>query len=241
MKRPMLLMLLMLALLGTPVSGANAQSNPASPSDSLVTKADSTAARPDTTAIAPAAAPALAAPAAAAPAAAPTPTAAPPATAAPAPAAAPPSETSKRNDKIYYGGTVTLGFGTNTSIGVFPMIGYKLTPKISGGVEAGYQHVSYGNDHSTDSYGGSLFARYRVGRALFAHGEYQSYNYEIFHTANSSSREWVPALLLGGGIVKPISPRTAAYAEVLFDVLQDKNSPYGSWEPVVYLGVSVGF
>jgi hypothetical protein len=234
MKRPMLVIVLMLALLGNSVSGANAQSKLAAPADSLVTKADSTAARPDTTAMAPTAAPAVAPPATTAPSAAPTTTAATPAT-------APASRNSKRNDKIYYGGTVTLGFGTNTSIGVFPMIGYKLTPKISGGVEAGYQHVSYSNNHSTESYGGSLFARYRVGRALFAHGEYQSYNYEIFHTANSSSREWVPALLLGGGIVKPISPRTAAYAEVLFDVLQDKNSPYGSWEPVVYLGVSVGF
>jgi hypothetical protein len=215
----------------------NAQSNPAAPADSLVTKADSTATRPDTTAIAPAAA----APAAAAPAAAPTTTAAAATTAAPAAAPAPANGSSKRSDKIYYGGTVTLGFGSNTSIGVFPMIGYKLTPKISGGVAAGYQHVSYGNNQSSDSYGGSVFARYRVGRALFAHGEYESYNYEIFHTAKSSSREWVPALLLGGGIVKPISPRTAAYAEVLFDVLQDKNSPYGSWEPIVYLGVSVGF
>jgi len=35
--------------------------------------------------------------------------------------------------------------------------------------------------------------------------------------------------------------RTWAYAEVLVDVLQDNNSPYEDWEPVISVGVGVGF
>jgi hypothetical protein len=201
-----------------------------------------------------AAAPAATAPAATAPAptpapaaAAPAPTAAAPAPAAPAPApAATPAPASKSapNDRIYYGGTVTLSFGSTTSVGFYPMLAYKLTPKISAGVEAGYEYVSYDFGPSTHNYGGSVFGRYRVGRNLYAHGEYEVTNYEIFETRSSSSpssREWVPALLLGGGYCRAAGARTSLYAEVLFDVLQDANSPYGDWEPIVRFGVAVGF
>ena len=136
---------------------------------------------------------------------------------------------------------MTLSFGSTTRIGFFPMVGYKLTPKLSGGVEVGYEYVSYDNDQSANNYGGSVFGRYRIGRSLYAHGEYQAVNYEIFSGPNSSDRQWVPFLLVGGGITRPISARTSVYAEVLFDVLQDDNSPYDEWEPVVNIGVGVGF
>jgi hypothetical protein len=207
--------------------------------DTTAAPADTTAARADSTAVPPAVvAPAVVAPAAAAPAAV---TPAPAATPAPAPTA--PATASKKapNDRIYYGGTVTLSFGSPTRLGIYPMIGYKLTPKISGGVEAGYEHLSYDGGQSTHDYGGSVFGRYRVGRNLYAHAEYQFTNYEIFTTPQSSSREWVPALLLGGGYVRAIGPRMSVYAEALFDVLQDPNSPYGDWEPVVSFGVAAGF
>ena len=153
----------------------------------------------------------------------------------------PPPPPSAPNDRIYYGGTVSLGFGSTTSIGVFPMLGYKLTPKLSGGVEVGYEYVSYDGGESTHNYGASVFGNYRIGRGLYAHAEYQAVNYEVFTGLNSSEREWVPFVLVGGGFYKPISPRTSLYVEVLFDVLQDERSPYDDWEPVVSVGVGVGF
>lgn len=222
--------LLALGLLGSGVSIATAQSAP--------TAADSTLPRPDSTSTAPVTAPppapvpapVNAAPAAAAPAAqAPT---------APAPVAA---AKSGPNPNIYYGGQVTLSFGSTTRIGIFPLVGYKLTPKLSGGVKAGYEYVSYDNGPDANNYGGSVFTRLRVGRNLYAHAEYQAVNYDIPTGLNSSERQWVPFLLLGGGFIKPISARTSVYAEVLFDVLQDENSPYKDWEPVVTFGVGVGF
>jgi hypothetical protein len=160
-----------------------------------------------------------------------------------APAPPPPAEAtpSAPNDRIYYGGTVSLGFGSTTRIGIFPMVGYKLTPKLSGGVEVGYEYVSYDGGESTNNYGASVFGNYRIGRGLYAHAEYQGVNYEVFSGPNSSDREWVPFVLVGGGFYKPISPRTALYVEVLFDVLQDEQSPYDDWEPVVSIGVGVGF
>jgi hypothetical protein len=165
---------------------------------------------------------------------------APVATPAPAPAPAPASP-SKPNDRVYYGGTVTLGFGETTRIGIFPMLGYKLTPKLSAGVEVGYEYLSYDGGESTHNYGASVFGNYRIGRSLYAHAEYQGVNYEVFSAFDESDREWVPFLLVGGGFYKPISPRTSLYAEVLFDVLQDERSPYDDWEPIVNIGVGVGF
>ena len=43
------------------------------------------------------------------------------------------------------------------------------------------------------------------------------------------------------GFVQPIGRNTVAYAEVLFDVLQDEKSPYKSGEPFFSIGVGVGF
>jgi hypothetical protein len=206
--------------------------------DSTVAHADSTMAKADSTA-------APAAGAAAAPVApavqTPPPAAPPPPAPAPAKAAAPAAAGKSGPSKIYYGGTVTASFGNTSRFGIFPMVGYKLTPKISGGAEFGYEYVSYGNNQNTHNYGGSLFGRFRVGRNLYATAEYQNINYEIFTTPNSSKREWVPAMLVGGGYVKGIGKGASVYGEVLFDVLQADNSPYKNWEPIVNVGVVVGF
>jgi hypothetical protein len=41
--------------------------------------------------------------------------------------------------------------------------------------------------------------------------------------------------------VQPISPNAAVFVEVLFDVLQDSNSPYDRWNPFISIGVAAGF
>jgi hypothetical protein len=66
-----------------------------------------------------------------------------------------------------------------------------------------------------------------------------SYKYKSSNVA--TDRQWVPFLLLGGGAVQPISPKAALFVEVLFDVLQDSNSPYERWNPFVSVGVTAGF
>ena len=163
------------------------------------------------------------------------------------PATPPPSQASSSRpplrDRIYWGGSVVFSMGGDVStIGVYPMVAYKLRPKWSVGLEAGYEHVSFDDfDQSADNYGGSIFTRYRVIPRASLHAEYQMINYEVFTSPVTSDREWVPFLLLGGGLSTMIAPRTWAYAEVLFDVLQDGKSPYDDWEPFVSVGVGVGF
>jgi hypothetical protein len=229
MRPKVLVILLALGFVGAAVPEVMAQAPPTPTPDTTFATPDSAAAAP----VVPAAAPAEQAPA---------PASTPPPAAAEAAATPATATESKLSDRIYYGGTVTLSFGSATRIGIFPMVGYKLTPKVSGGVEVGYEYVNYDDsDQSSHNYGGSVFGRYLVGRNLYAHGEYQAVNYDIPTGRNSSRREWVPFLLLGGGAYRMISARTSVYVEVLFDVLQDDKSPYSDWEPVVSFGVGVGF
>ena len=146
--------------------------------------------------------------------------------------------------RVYLGGYASLTVGSYTRIGVYPLIGYKFTPKLSGGVKIGYEYVSdnrYGSRYTTNNYGGSVFARYRVLPKLYAHVEYEMINYELYNIDGTSNREWVPFLYVGGGYSQPIGRHVWLTAQVLFDILQDERSPYRRWDPVFSVGVAAGF
>lgn len=161
--------------------------------------------------------------------------------------ALPPKETKKtglKKDKVYYGGYANLSFGNYTVIGFEPMMGYKLTPKFSLGGKLTYEYIKdkrYSSTYETSNYGFSLFSRFRITQGFYAHAEYSAMNYNLFDSSGESERKWVPFLFLGGGISQPISRNTWFNAEVLFDVLQNKNSPYKDWEPFFSVGFGVGF
>jgi hypothetical protein len=146
--------------------------------------------------------------------------------------------------KIYYGGYVNLTFGSYTVIGVEPMIAYKFTPRLSVGTKLTYEYIhekqgSYIYEES--DYGFSLFTRLRLTQRLYTHVEYSSMNYNFYDDLGGSERKWVPFLFVGGGLSQPISKNTWLNAEVLFDVLQNENSPYNDWEPFYSVGFGVGF
>lgn len=147
-------------------------------------------------------------------------------------------------DKIYFGGGIGVSFGNYTRIAVYPMIGYKFTPKLSAGVEVGYEYISdsrYSSTYNTSNYGFSVFSRYRVIPQLYTHVEYSMINYELYYTDQSKSREWVPFLYLGAGYSQQLASGVTAYAQIKFDVLQDEKSPYKDWEPFYTFGISVNF
>jgi hypothetical protein len=153
--------------------------------------------------------------------------------------------------KWYYGGEVGFAFSSNYfSIGVDPLVGYKVTPKLSLGAKIGYTYISDDRYEplpalNSSNYGGSIFSRYRIIPQLYAHAEFAYWSYENAYgftdDGYETERVWVPFLLLGGGFSQMISPNVWAYAEVLFDVLNDSNSPYDEWDPFISVGVGVGF
>lgn len=146
-------------------------------------------------------------------------------------------------DNLFWGGYINLSLGSYKVIGIEPMLGYRVTPKFSTGVKVRYDYIRderYATTYTTSTYGGSIFARYYVTPRFYAQIEPAMYNYEFFYIGGGSEREWVPYLLMGGGIKQPINDRTWLNFQILFDVLQDNKSPYDDWTPFFSIGVGVG-
>lgn len=155
--------------------------------------------------------------------------------------------------KWYYGGTLGFSFWNDYFyLTIQPMVGYKVTPKLSLGAKIGYAYMSDDSYEpfptlTTHNYGASIFSRFRLIPQLYAHAEfvYASYeqitSFDIPNNTYITERDWVPFLLLGGGFVQSVGPNTSLFIEVLVDVLNDDNSPYEEWYPIVSFGVGVGF
>jgi hypothetical protein len=156
------------------------------------------------------------------------------------PARAHASVSARGPSRFYFGGSIGLLLSNDfTRVSVQPMAGYKLTPKASIGSRVGYEYLKDNRtdrDFESHSYGASVFTRYMVMRQAYAHAEFQYTSYDL-----GTYRAWVPFLLLGGGYAQRLSPKSQLMVEMLFDVLQDPDSPYDSGEPVVNVGVGVGF
>ena len=156
-------------------------------------------------------------------------------------AQAPPEEPAGRN--VFFGGTIGLSFGSYFRVSVQPMVGYNFSQKFSGGFKLGYEYINDTRSEPTltwNNYGASVFGRFRFIPQAYLHAEFAYVNYGA-KTANfESERIWVPFLYLGAGYYQPLSPRTALFVEVLFDVLQDSNSPYDDWQPMISVGVVAG-
>ena len=146
--------------------------------------------------------------------------------------------------KVFYGGSLGLSFGDYFRLAVTPMVGYKLSPRASLGLKVQYEYTvdsRYVQEVTSHNYGGSVFARYRIHPKVYVHAEFAEMSYKYSSGNFTSERQWVPFILLGGGFVQPVSPNTALFVEVLFDVLQDDKSPYEDWTPWISVGVGVGF
>ena len=146
--------------------------------------------------------------------------------------------------KVFFGGSFGLSFGNYTSVRIYPMIGYKITPKLSIGTKLMYEYAkntTFTHNNTYNNYGLSVFSRYRIIPQIYVHAEYNYMNYEKYNSNNEDYRYAVPYLFLGGGFVQRTGRNSHIYAEILFDVLNDANSPYADWTPFYSVGVSVGF
>ncbi len=146
--------------------------------------------------------------------------------------------------KVYYGGILGLSFGNYFRVNIAPMVGYHYASNASVGIKVAYEYINdsrYTLERTYHNYGASIFTRYRFIPKAYAHAEFAYMSYQYQNDVYKSDRTWVPFLLLGGGYIQPISANASIVAEVLFDVLQDSNSPYEEWSPFISIGVSVGF
>jgi hypothetical protein len=154
-------------------------------------------------------------------------------------------------NRVYFGGTFGMQFGTFTSILVEPMVGYRFTEKLSSGVGLG---LRYGRDNRAGSnieytnYIGRAFARYLFLPNIFGHVEYMAESYDdVFYfdgqSLNHTGRTLVPFLFVGGGL-RSQAGRGSFIIQVLFNVLQSNpysREVYPSGQPYISIGYISGF
>lgn len=155
----------------------------------------------------------------------------------------------KMSKRLFIGGG--LGFGMSsysTSLWIAPEVGYRISPSFDIGLRFTYNYYHYNDDlvkFSTNNYGSSLFARYYLFffNDLFLHAEYEVLSYEYGNYVNlngdvETTREWVSGLFLGGGYRQWIGSNAFIGITILWNVLDDINSPYSN--PIFRIGVGVG-
>jgi len=156
------------------------------------------------------------------------------------------SEKKKFKDRIYFGGNFGLNFGTDYSVvEVAPLAGYKLTEKLSVGLGITYIYYSVRNRYSNEKYqssiyGGDIFARYFFLDNLFGHVETGALNLDVpaVYYPYALSRQWVPNFLVGGGYRSQIGEHASFVIMLLYDLIDDTNSPYRN--PILRVGFGIG-
>jgi hypothetical protein len=164
--------------------------------------------------------------------------------------------------RLIFGGGVVLAFGTGyADLGISPIVGYRFTNNFSAGVGIGYEYLKstvafydpntgyYQNYQNTANIiSPNIWARYIFWRNIFVEGtfEYDILNYGQYYTdnfgnlASGSYSVNVPCLLMGAGVKQSLGGRASLFIEILYDVLQNPNSPY--YETVVpRAGIVFGF
>jgi hypothetical protein len=166
---------------------------------------------------------------------------------------------------IIFGGGFGFGFGTVTNVNVAPIVGYRFSDNFSAGLGMGYQYYRIKNfftvyDPSigtqtrkplnSNSYSPSVWMRYVLWNNIFAHVEYEhnfmtykEYYNDTIAPGNILSQNVkynAPSLLVGGGLRQPVSERVSIIVMGLYDVIQDKYSPYRGTIAIRF-GIVAGF
>ncbi|HYX08386.1 MAG TPA: hypothetical protein VE912_16765 [Bacteroidales bacterium] len=154
-------------------------------------------------------------------------------------------------ERIFFGGNIGLQIGTITQIEIAPLVGYRITPRLSAGLGVKYE---YYKDffYETHIYGGRLFSNYLFIKdlnniiplgfngGLFIQGEYEALNLEtrVFDVLNEypgQDRFWLHSVLVGGGLRLPAGKRSSINLTILYNLNQTANTPYSN--PIIRFGV----
>lgn len=151
------------------------------------------------------------------------------------------------SDRFFSGGDFGLLFGDVTLIEISPLLGYKFTDQLWGGVGGTYQYYKNSNyipSFKSSVYGGRLFSRYYIGLIdnLFLHGEYEVLNYDAIFVDPFGyyyqNRITAHNILVGGGYSQPISDRSSIDLMILYNINENSQSLYSN--PVVRVGFNFG-
>lgn len=159
------------------------------------------------------------------------------------------SEKPTLRERVFTGGGFGLSFSNYYDyISISPLIGYRITPKLAGGIQVQYRYTKYKQTTpkiSTNDYGVSPFLRFSVYGPLFLHAEYEYLNYEFPLSASESTRKAYNSFLAGGGYFQPIGRSAGFYIVALYNFSYTDPQP-GEFSPydnplVLRVGITAGF
>jgi hypothetical protein len=155
-------------------------------------------------------------------------------------------------DKMFVGGGFGLSFGDVTFVQLMPIVGYRITPKLSGGVRFMYQYTSRKLSYltpperiSSHDFGLGPFARMMLFGPVFAQIEYEYLNYQYYTAPGEKIRSGFDSFMAGGGIIQPIGGKAAFFLTALYNFSYNSSStagpqPYDS-PLVLRAGITAGF
>ena len=136
------------------------------------------------------------------------------------------------------GGNIGFGFDNDfTNINIAPKIGYALTQKLTvgGGVSYNYyENKRY--DFSDNYFGMNLYASLQPIQYITIFIQPEGQRRWSKNRWGYSESEFLPCLLVGGGVIIPTGGRSGMSITLYYDVLRNDHSPYGD-----NIGYSVGY
>jgi len=145
-------------------------------------------------------------------------------------------------ERIFFGGSLGMQFGSITVINVSPMVGFKLTNKMDVGLTGTYQY--YNNKYfsgSSDIFGGSLFARHTIYKQIFAHIEYEALSLgsaRFSQTNIETNRFWEQNYFAGGGVRLHLGGKAYLNLMLLYNFNTDSKVYYQN--PLFRFGIDIG-
>ncbi|MEM6523905.1 MAG: hypothetical protein AAGF85_06065 [Bacteroidota bacterium] len=155
-------------------------------------------------------------------------------------------ERSPLRDRIFFGGNLGFAFGDITFVEVAPLVGYRVTDKLSGGLQVQYRYRNdkrFTPDLDATDYGANVFARYNLPAPFFLQAEYEYLNFEFFDTQRDTQRESFSSFLVGGGMAQPLGRRAFLVVTALYNLSYDDTEeprPYDN-PLVLRVGINAGF
>lgn len=138
-------------------------------------------------------------------------------------------------ENFYMMGGLGLYFGDETYINLAPVLAYRFTEELHGGVGIGYSY--YNNapiKFSTNIYQGSIFGRYFIFEKLFAHVEFE----KLFLQWSDGQSYSLENYYVGGGFNQPLGGNAFAGILLLYNLNSSPYSPYPN--PIIRAGIGIG-
>jgi hypothetical protein len=140
-----------------------------------------------------------------------------------------------KSDHVFVGTGINLGFSNGFILGLNPEVGYSINRFLDAGIATNLTYVTQRSQFANSSVrylavGGGPFVRIWPARMLFLGAQYEFNSISISEKTDGVITDRASAgsgsLLVGLGYGNRLVGQSQFYTSILFDVLQDANSPY---------------